>query len=149
MATKKRYPWLILADGRHWPDGDDGHRLLTKLDHVGDDLHRKILIQSGKRTAYEQWVAYQDYLRGGNLAAHCCWKTWLHSWEECGKQPTSNHCRSRAVDCGVIGKSGQYHSIGLYKGAIETLERHGLVLPLWQPGRWLEPWHTTERRYPG
>lgn len=145
----KKWRNLELSSGAHWPQGDDGHRLLAKTDNTAKDLNRTILIRSGLRTAYEQWVAYQDYLNGGNLAATCCWKRYRHSWNDCGKQPTSNHCISRALDCGVIDKHGTYHSIGLYPGAIHALHNHGLVLPLWTKGNRREPWHMTERRYPG
>lgn len=145
MPKGNEWRMLTLRDGAHWPQGDDGRRLLVKANRVAQDLQRPIHIVSGLRTAYEQWAAYQDYLAGGTLAARCCWQTWPHSWAQCGKQPTSNHCRSRALDCGVIGKrTGAYHSIGLYKGARAAIARHGLVLPV--PG---EPWHLTERRYPG
>lgn len=150
MPKGNSWRMLTLREGARWPQGDDGRRLLVKANRVAQDLNRTIHIVSGLRTAYEQWIAYQDYLRGGILAAACCWKRYPHTWDDCGKAPTSNHCRSRALDCGVIGKrTGEYHSIGLYKGARASIARHGLLLPLYQPGRWIEPWHMTERRYPG
>lgn len=131
-----RWRHLQLRDGAHWPEGADGRRLLKKLNNVAQDLNRTIYIVSGLRTPYEQHVSYMDYLHGGNLAAPCGWKHYLHDWSVCPRQPTSNHCFNRAVDCGVLGNSGAYHSIGLYKGARESMRRHGLCLPV--PG---EQWH--------
>ena len=145
MPKGNAWRMLTLREGAHWPQGDDGRRLLVKANRVAQDLDRTIHIVSGLRTPYEQWIAYQNYLAGGTLAAPCCGKHYPHSWSACGQEPTSNHCRSRALDCGVIGKrTGRYHSIGLYKGAREAIAEHGLVLPVGE-----EPWHLTERRYPG
>lgn len=142
---------LVLRDGAHWPKGPDGARLLRKANRVARDLDRRIFIVSGRRNNYEQWVAYQDYLRGGVLAARCCGKSYPHAWDDCGRQCASNHCRSRAIDCGVLSRHGKYVSLGLWKGAIKSLNSHGLTLPLYptSSGRWLEPWHLTEKRYPG
>lgn len=149
MRTRRRYPWLQLADGAHWPTGVAGRRLLRKANRTGRDLRRVLWIESGRRTAYEAWELYQRYLNGtGNLAAPCCWRRYRHTWNACGKTPTSFHAQSKALDVGVIGKSGKYHSLGLYKGAEEAANRHGLHLWLWNTlGK--EPWHLTERRFRG
>lgn len=126
-----RYPMLELASGAHWPTGSEGRALLTKLNNVGEDIHRKIRIISGKRIAYDQWRLYMLYLRGaGNLAAPCCWKRYIHSWESCGKACQSNHCRSRAVDCGTVDKWGNYASIGYSSAARSAMRAHGLCLPV-------------------
>jgi hypothetical protein len=134
-----RYPYLRLAPQQKWPKGRDGRNLLKRLNAVGKDCKRIILIKSGLRDAYGQWVAYQDYLRGGNLAATCCSKRYPHSWAQCGKTPTSNHCRSRAADCGMLDRSGDwdtYQSIGYVDAARASMRKHGLCLPV--PG---EKWH--------
>jgi len=109
---------------------------MRRLNRVGKALNKKVIIISGLRTPYEQWVVYQDFLRGGNLAATCCWRRYPHSWAQCGKTPTSNHCRSKAIDCGLYDKHGTYRSIGYYDKARELMKRHGLCLPV--PG---ELWH--------
>lgn len=139
----KRYPGLQLAHGATWPTGDAGHLLLTKLSHVARDIKHPIRIISGKRRAYDQWALYMKYLRGqGNLAAPCCWKHYQHSWASCGKACASMHCQSKAVDCGVIDRNGNYASIGYSSRARSSMRDHGLCLPV--PG---EQWHVQVGSY--
>ena len=133
----RRYPGVRLASGAHWPTGPAGRRLLRKLSHVARDIGHPILIVSGKRTAHQQWALYMRYLRGdGNLAAACCWRHYVHSWANCGRACSSNHCRSMAVDCGVIDSHGNYASIGYSARARTAMHRHGLCLPVGG-----EQWH--------
>lgn len=133
----KKYPGVRRAPGVVWPTGKAGRRLMRKLSHVAQDIGHPIKVISGKRTNYQQWSLYMRYLQGnGNLAAPCCWKHYQHSWNNCGKSCASMHCRSMAVDCGVIDKWGNYASIGYSKRARQSMRRHGLCLPV--PG---EKWH--------
>lgn len=135
---RKRYHWLILADGARWPRGPEGQRLLTRLNRVGRTLKRQIRIDSGRRTNYEQWVAYMDFLSGGNLAAPCCWKHWAHPWSQCARQCASNHCINRAADCSVQARrSGTvFHSIGDDPQARKAMRVWGLCLPVGSGETW-------------
>ena len=133
----KRYPGLQLAPGAVWPTGPHGRELLHKLSAVAKDISHPIRIISGKRQAYDQWVLYMRYLRGqGNLAAPCCGKHYQHSWNSCGRACASMHCRSMAVDCGVVDNHGNYRSIGYSDRARHSMRKHNLCLPV--PG---EQWH--------
>ena len=128
-----RYPYLRLSPGQKWPRGKNGREILRKLNKVGRGCKRIILIKSGLRDAYQQWMAYMNYLRGGTLAAPCCSKRYIHSWAACGKTPASMHCVSRAVDCGILGKSGDwdtYRSIGYSHTARMHMRKHHLCLPV-------------------
>lgn len=137
---KRRYPWLRIRPGARWPKGNNGANLLRRLDDVGAARGRLIRVDSGLRSPYEQWRAYQDFLRGGNLAAPCCSRHWLHSWEECLRQCGSNHCISRAVDASIsTGRkpgphrprtSTEFQSIGLDVKARAEMHRVGLCLPV-------------------
>lgn len=139
----KRFPGLRLAEGAHWPTGREGRKLLRRLSRVSKDIGHPIKIVSGKRRAYDQWVLYMRYLQGrGNLAAPCCWKRYQHSWSNCGKACASMHCRSMAVDCGVIDSNGNYASIGYSQRARAAMKKHGLCLPV--PG---EQWHVQVGNY--
>lgn len=133
---RRQYPWLRLRRGARWPQGQAGRDLCRRLNNVGRDLQRPILITSGQRTAYGQWVAYQDYLRGGTLAASCCWKKYRHSWHVCGKKPTSLHCFGKAADCVVKRRSGELENIGEFPGARESMRHHGLCLPVGAGETW-------------
>ncbi len=133
----RRYPGVRLSHGASWPTGPEGRRLLTKLSQVARDIGHPILIVSGKRSNHDQWALYMRYLQGrGNLAAPCCSKHWVHSWASCGRECASHHCRSMAVDCGVVDRHGRYTSIGNSKRARAAMRAHGLVLNV--AG---EPWH--------
>lgn len=137
----KRYPGVRLASGATWPTGSEGRRLLHKLSQVAQDIGHPILIVSGKRTQYQQWALYMRYLQGtGNLAAPCCWKRYQHSWSSCGRQCASHHCRSMAVDCGVLDRHGNYTSIGYSDRARASMKKHGLVLNVGG-----EKWHVVRQ----
>lgn len=114
---------------------------MDKLDKVGTDLRRNILVTSGDRSPFEAWQAYADYLSGGNLAAFCCAKHYRHGWEQCGKQPTSNHCRGLAADCLVEAqKKGstppQWVNIGDLAVVRKALRDRGLCLPVGSGETW-------------
>lgn len=139
MARNYRtnYPWLRLRPGAHWPRGRHGRDLLRRLNRVGRDCRRLVLVTSGHRSPYRQWVAYMDYLRGGELAAPCCGKHWLHTWSQCGRSCQSNHCRDRAVDCLIEGSGADdWHNIGEDAHAREALRRNGLCLPVGSGETW-------------
>lgn len=120
-----RYPFLELASGTMWPSDK---RLLRRLNQVGAHMHRTIRIISGRRTLAQQralWERYQRYLNGGpyaNLAAY--------------PNERAPHIRGVAADCGVIGRTGSYTSLGLNSKARRKAERLGLRALV--PG---EPWH--------
>lgn len=136
--VKHEFPFLVRSNGVLFP-GD--RELLTKLNRVGRDMKRLVILFSGYRTNYQQWELRQKYLRGqGNLAARCCLKydRTLHSWDQCGKQSQSNHSyppKGRAVDCGLVFPSGSVN-IGNVDQARKLMKKYGLCLPV--PG---EPWH--------
>ena len=137
MLGMVRPRWVRLAPGRRWPRGDAGRDLVRRLNNTGRQLQSRLLIVSGQRSPWEQWAAYQDYLRGGTLAAPCCWRHWLHDWPQCERQCASNHCHGRAAD--VQARASRrlgWESVGLWDDARIQLRRHGLCLPV--PG---EPWH--------
>ena len=120
-----RYPFLELVPGTLWPS-DRG--LLRRLNAVGAARKRTIRIVSGRRTLAQQqalYDKYQRYLRGGpyaNLAAY--------------PNERAPHIRGVAADCGVLGRTGGYTSLGLDAKA----RRKALALGLRAlvPG---EPWH--------
>lgn len=137
---RTRYSWLRLAPGARWPRGKQGQRLLRRLNRVGRRTGRLVRIDSGRRTPYEAWAAYQDFLRGGNLAAFCCFRHYLHSWAECGKTPSSNHCINRAADCSIQrhrDDSSGFTSIGNVQVARDAMDAVGLCLPVGSG----EVWH--------
>lgn len=139
----KRYPGIQLAPGATMPTGEAGRDLMRRLSKVSKEIGHPIRVISGKRKAYDQWVLYMRYLRGtGNLAAPCCWKHYQHSWSSCGQACASMHCRSRAVDCGVIDRHGNYRSIGYSDKARNAMRKHGLCLPVGG-----EPWHVQVGSY--
>lgn len=115
--------------------------LLMKLNRVGREMKRLVVVKSGYRSHYQQWELRMKFLRGeGNLAARCCLKydQTIHSWQQCGKQSQSNHSlppKGRAVDCGLLLGSG-YVSIGNVHDARVLMKKNGLCLPV--PG---EAWH--------
>lgn len=94
-----------------------------------------ITITSGRRTLHEQWAAYQDYLRGGTLAAPCCGRHYLHSWAACWRDCASNHCRNRAADCTIASPGGEVN-IGDWPRARHAMRGHGLCLPVGQGETW-------------
>lgn len=131
--------WLELGPGARWPSGPAGRRLLGKLNRVGRRTRRHIIITSGKRSPHAQWVAYQDYLAGGTLAAPCCSRHYLHSWSQCLKQCASRHCVSRAADCEIqYARNGTYYvNIGEVQAARAAMRAVGLCLPVGSG----EVWH--------
>ena len=136
-AAVERWRWVMLASGRRWPRGDAGHDLVRRLNNTGRRLGSRLLIVSGQRSNYEQWAAYQDYLRGGTLAAPCCGRHDLHDWPSCGRECASNHCIGRAADVQVRpAGTSDWVAVGLWHRARKQLHHHGLCLPV--PG---EPWH--------
>lgn len=123
---------VTLANGAK-PAGD---ALMNRLRQVARDIGKEIRVISGDRTPYQAWTLRMRYLNGtGNLAARCCTRySGKHSWSACGKNPTSNHARGRAVDCGVMNPG--YRSIGYYQPARNAMRKRGLCLPVGG-----EPWH--------
>lgn len=138
MLERVRYRWLRLRPGAHWPKGADGRDLLRRLNNAARDTQLRWRLTSGRRTNYEQWLAYMDYLRGGTLAAACCSRHYPHPWEDCLRQCESNHCRSRAADTVVVlaGHAGTV-DVGSLPAARDALKRHGLCLPVGSG----EVWH--------
>lgn len=137
--VRNKYPFIMKAEGVVLP-GDDA--LLTKLNRIGRELRRLVVVRSGYRNNYEQWVLRMRYLRGeGNLAARCCrsfGERVQHSWAACGKASESNHSyppKGRAVDCGILLGSG-YTSIGNVPAARKLMAKYGLCLPVGG-----EAWH--------
>lgn len=92
-------------------------------------------ITSGRRTAYEQWIAYMDYLSGGILAAPCCDQHYVHGWSQCHQQCASNHCVSKAADCTIASPFGE-QNIGDWERARRELRHHGLCLPVGNGETW-------------
>lgn len=125
MVAPGGWPFLDLAPSAAWPTDK---RLLRRLNAVGQRRRRTVRIISGKRTMAQQqalWDKYQRYLNGGphaNLAAY----------------PNANapHIRGVAADCGVIGRTGGYTSLGSDAKARKYAEK--LDLRAWVPN---EPWH--------
>lgn len=137
MPKRLRYRWLRLRPGAHWPSGPNGRDLLRRLNNAARDTQLHWLLTSGRRTPREQWEAYQDYLRGGTLAAPCCAKHYPHPWAECGRQCASNHCSSRAADVVVVMRDGSSTvNVGEYAPARDALRRHGLCLPVGSGETW-------------
>lgn len=93
---------------------------------------------SGDRNPREAWAAYQDYLRGGTLAAKCCSKGWPHTWAECGKRPQSNHARGRAADCiaQTHRRGGEFVNIGEVPEMRVAMKDVGLCLPVGSGETW-------------
>jgi len=129
---------VTLASGAK-PAGDE---LMRRLRKAAVYLGKEIRVISGDRTAYQAWILRMRYLNGtGNLAARCCSQYGKHSWNACGKRPTSNHARGKAVDCGVI-INGKYVSFMLAPGTHAAAKHARLKAPMWPPwGRRIEPWH--------
>ena len=137
MGSRRWYPWLQLGDGAHWPRGASGRDLLRRLNRVGRECRRTLLITSGRRTNYEQWLAYMDYLRGGTLAAPCCSRQYVHEWSECLRDCRSRHCASSAADVVVIRSRGRGTvNIGESKRARKAMRRNGLCLPVGSGETW-------------
>ena len=136
-----QWPFLVLGDTA-WPTNKT---LLRALNHTGQRRRRVIRIVSGLRTPHEAWVLRMRYLNGqGNLAARCCSKySGKHSWEQCGKDPWSNHADGNAADCGTMtGIKGTYTSLANDGKARRIFERLGGCFPVTSP--W-EPWHAEMR----
>ena len=76
VARGRKYPWIILAAGAHWPTD---HNLLRGINAAARDVGRRAKIISGKRTQAGCDQAWYRYQRGGPVAAsphgcggHCC-----------------------------------------------------------------------------
>jgi len=136
IPNRLRYRWLRLSPGARWPAGPPGRDLLRRLNNTARACRSKITITSGRRGVYAQHLAYNDYLRGGPLAAPCGWKNWVHSWAECPRDCRSNHCRSRAADCLIEGPGGSHVNIGELEIARAKMRSHGLCLPVGQGETW-------------
>ena len=137
IPKRLRYRWLRLRPGARWPEGPNGRLLLRKLNNAARDIQLPLRITSGRRTPYEQWVAYQDYLRGGTLAAPCCGQHYLHAWASCQRQCGSRHCQNRAADVVVELDGGrQLVNVGEYLPARQALRRKGLCLPVGSGETW-------------
>lgn len=137
MPKRLRYRWLRLRPGAHWPAGPAGRDLLRRLNNAGRQIQLQLLLTSGYRYPREQWEAYQDYLRGGTLAAPCCALHYPHSWAECQRDCCSRHCQNRACDVVVVLKEGQGSvNVGEYPPARKALRGHGLCLPVGQGETW-------------
>jgi len=132
-----RYRWLRLSAGAKWPRGWQGRRLRRRLNRVGRDLRRTIVITSGQRDWRSQHAAYMDYLAGGTLAAPCCSKHYPHHLEDCLRQCQSNHCKGRAADCVIEQSDGTFLNIGDSRKARAAMTRRGLCLPVGDG----EVWH--------
>lgn len=130
------YKWVALADGARWPKHNTGADLVRRLNNVGRAIQRRIIITSGDRSPREAWEARMDYLRGGNLAAQCCWLVGFHSWDECGKTPYSNHAKGKAADCVVETRSRGWVNIGEHRKARKAMDRRGLCLPVGSGETW-------------
>ena len=137
-----QFPFLDLSPGAAWPTN---RRLLRLLNVVGQRRARMVLIISGLRTPHEAWVLRMRWLdRKGNLAARCCSRyEGKHSWEQCGKDPWSNHADGNAADCGTVSGRGRYVSLADDAKARRIADKVGLGFPVVDP--W-EPWHVELRR---
>lgn len=135
-TTSHPWPYVTKDPTTAWPTNK---ALLRKLNSVGRKLHRRVHVVSGWRTPHKCWELRMAYLRGeGNLAARCCSRySGFHSWEDCGRDPWSNHADGNAADCGIIDRWGDYSSIGNISKARKQMHKVGLCLPV--PG---EAWHT-------
>lgn len=131
-----KWRWVHLAAGARRPTGSAGHDLMRRLNNVGRELQRPVIITSGRRTNLEQHRAYMDYLEGGTLAAPCCSKHYRHAWAECLRQCASNHCVGRAADCVLEAPGGGYVNIGEDQAARRSLRSHGLCLPVGSGETW-------------
>lgn len=136
MKRHRRFKRLLLVEGARWPRGAPGRDLLRRLNNAARLAETRVRITSGRRTAYEQWVAYQDYLRGGTLAAPCCGLGTLHQWRRCQKQCASNHCVSRAVDCEVELENGSWVDPGQWSEFRGAMRQRGLCLPVGSGETW-------------
>ncbi len=137
-----RHPFLELVKGAHWPTDK---RLLRALNRTGQRRGRTIRIISGLRTPHEAWVLRMRFLSGrGNLAARCCSRySGKHSWDQCGRDPWSNHADGNAADCGTVsGLTGAYTSLASDSQARSLANKFGIVFPVIDP--W-EPWHAEMR----
>ena len=132
-----RYRWLELGEGARKPLGNDGDDLLRRLNNAAREVQAHVKITSGRRTNYEQWLAYQDYLAGGILAAPCCSLGSPHQWSRCLKQCMSNHCASRAVDCVVKRRGVGWVNLGEWQKMRDAMRAKGLCLPV----GYGETWH--------
>ena len=132
-VTKFAYPFLSKRKSAHWPVGADGHALLHAANLSAREAKHMIKVFSGRRTPREAYDLRMGYLRGKpgfNLAARCCTKyTGIHSWAQCGKNPTSDHAKGggRAIDAGWISnRTGEEINLGDWKKGAAILRRHGL-----------------------
>jgi len=132
-----KYQHLRLRDGAKWPEGRNGRELCRRLDRLGAALHSTVLITSGQRSWREQHAAYQDYLRGGTLAAPCCSKHWPHRAQDCRRECASNHCRGTAADVTIVRNNGASVLPGNWQRARDEMKRLGLALPVGSG----EVWH--------
>ncbi len=123
-----------------------GKELMRRAGVASQIMRLPLLIVSGDRTPYQAWQLRMKYLRGtGNLAARCCRYSGAHSWSACGKTPTSNHARGKAIDCGWLTSSG-YKSFMLVPGALNAARKAGMKAPMWPPwGGRIEAWHMENR----
>lgn len=131
---------LTYAPGAHPLRGAAGRRLERKLRKVAKAYGHPVRITSGRRTDYEAWAAYADYLNGGNLAAYCCEKHYRHPWAQCLRHPTSNHCTSRAADVQAQLPWGGWVPIGEIPACRKLLRKYGCCLPVGSG----ETWHVEE-----
>ena len=143
VVNRRQWPFLQLAAGARWPTNK---RLLRALNDTARHRRRIIRIISGLRTPHEAWVLRMRYLNGtGHLAARCCSKydRQTHTWEQCGKDPYSNHADGNAADCGTVtGRTGRYTSLASDGKARRLFEARGGHFPVVSP--W-EPWHAEMR----
>ncbi len=136
-----KHPFLELAPGAVWPTNRD---LLRALNGTGQRRRRTVKIISGMRTPRQAWELRMAMLNGtGNTAARCCTKySGLHSWDQCGKNPQSNHAGGNAADCGTLTSKGEYTSLASDRRARRIFQRLGGCFPVTSP--W-EPWHAEMR----
>ena len=140
VVGPNQWPFLVVSDTQ-WPTNK---RLLRALNATGQGRRRVIKIISGLRTPHEAWVLRMAYLAGrGNLAARCCTRySGRHTWEQCGKDPWSNHADGNAADCGTVTAKGKYRSLADDAKARQIFIKHGGCFPVVDP--W-EPWHAEMR----
>ena len=137
FATTQRWPFLVLDTDTAWGNP----KLGSKLDQLAEQLQRYGWCGEFKRPAKRQWYFYQGWLArkpGFNLAAPCCHKNYLHSWNACGQTPRSNHAPGNACDFSILhsGRGGSFTNVGEWNGARAKMRKLGLCLPV--PG---EKWH--------
>lgn len=134
QAASER-PFLVLKPGAAWPTNT---ALLRGLNAVGRGRGLRIVVISGLRTPREAWELRQRYLSGtGNLAARCCTRyTGPHTWNDCGKNPQSNHADGNAADVNLIMPDGTWLSLAKDRRARRLCTKHGIWFPVTS-----ELWH--------